>query len=323
MSPAPAGRLLAWTARQVSASALVLLGASLLLFGVVRAAPGREADPGRLVVTAPQSSGEGSPAPASSGYAAWLAGAVRGDFGNSAALQRGRPVLELVAPAAARSFGLAFAALLAASAAALALAVAAVARPRSVLVRGAEGAIHLLSAVPVFLGAYAAVAAGNGLVVWGARAGWWAIPAWFPFPSRPSWVPWAAAVGVLALGDGLLLDLYRRFRAELGSASRSDFLVGIRLLSLSVPAAVARTVLPGIASHLAHKSGFVLGSLVVLESALGWPGLGHLAWRAAAERDLPVLLAVALLLAAVVRACGMAGEAVWYACDPRHRAEGR
>ena len=28
----------------------------------------------------------------------------------------------------------------------------------------------------------------------------------------------------------------------------------------------------------------------VLEAALGWPGLGYLAWRAAAARDMPVLL---------------------------------
>ena len=320
MSPASAGHLLAWTARQVSASAFVLLGASLLLFAVVRAAPGRDGGPGRLVVAAPGVRGEAvGPESFPADYGAWAAGVLRGDLGKSAALQRGRPVLELIAPAAVRSFGLAFSALLLSSAVALALAVGAVVRPRSRVLRGAEGIAHLLSTVPVFLGVYVAVAAGNGLVVWGARAGWWGLPPWFPLPSRPDFVPWAGAVGLLALGDGLLLDLYQRFRAELGHASRNDHLVGIRLLALSVPAAVARSALPGIASHLARKSGFVLGSLVVLESALGWPGLGYLAWRAAAERDLPVLLAVALLLAAVVRACVVAGEAVWYGVDPRRR----
>ena len=58
----------------------------------------------------------------------------------------------------------------------------------------------------------------------------------------------------------------------------------------------------------------------MLESVLGWPGLGWLAWRAAGERDLPVLLGVALVSALVVRLAVLVADAVWYAADPRSRA---
>ena len=89
---------------------------------------------------------------------------------------------------------------------------------------------------------------GNGILAWGASKGFWALPGWFPFPSKGEWVPWCFAAGILALADGLLADLYHRFRDELALASKGDHLLGIRLLGLSVPRAVARGFLPGGAS---------------------------------------------------------------------------
>jgi len=324
MSARRVGRALAWAARQLAGAALILLGASLLLFAVVRLAPdGGQGTGGGLTVKAGSARGDGAPGETSwfADYARWAGGVVRGDFGRSAALQRGRPVAELLAAGARRSLGLAGAALALSAAAALGLAVVAGRWPRSPVVRAAGALAHLFSTLPVFLCAYGAVAGGNALLAWGSRAGWWSVPAWFPLPSRDAWLPWWGAVAVLALADGLLADLYHRFRSELEQAGRGESLVGVRLLALSVPRAVARTVLPGAFSHLTRRIGFVLGSLVVLESTLGWPGLGHLAWRAAAERDLPVLLGVAIVLAIVVRLAMVAAEAVWYGADPRRRGQ--
>jgi len=313
-------RLLAWAARHLAGAVLVLLGASLLLFALARAAPGHGARADRLVVSGPGAAAPSAAAPDwAAEYGAWVSGALRGDFGRSAVLQRGRPVGELLAPAAGRSLALAGAGLGLSAVAACALALAGALRPHGLAVRVLGGLGHSLSALPVFLWAYLAVVGGNALLVAGARAGWWPLPSWFPFPSRDSWLPWGAAVAILALGDGLFLDLYHRFRSELAHASRGEHLVGVRLLRLSVPLAVARGFLPGAASHLSRRIAFALGSLVVLESALGWPGLGFLAWRAAAERDMPVLLGVALVLAVVVRVAVLAADAAWYAADPRSR----
>lgn len=321
MSLLPTPRLLAWGGRHLGGALLVLLGTSLLLFAVARAAPGEGVRPSALVVTAEGRGAPVQPLPRSwaAEYGAWLAGVARGDFGRSAALQRGRPVAELLGAASRRSFALAGAALALSAALAAALAAAVALRPGSAGASLVAAGVHGLSTVPVFLWVYVAVAGGNALVARGAREGWWALPAWFPFPSSDAWVPWAAAVGILAVGDGLLADLYRRFRGELEHAARGEHLVGVRMLGFSVPLAVVRGVLPGASSHLARRISFALGSLVVLESALGWPGLGYLAWRSAAERDVPVLLGVALVLAAVVRAAVLCADAVWYGADPRSR----
>jgi peptide/nickel transport system permease protein len=317
-------RLLAWLARQVCSSALILLGASFLLFALLRAAPG-DAPYGAVFSSRNHPAVAGTDETALlaawlSDYGAWLSGVLHGDFGRSSALQTGRPVAELLAPATARSLALAGMGLLIAVLGALGIAVYRWARPYAWSGAFAEGAAHLASTLPVFLWVYVVVSGGNGLLAWGAREGVWFLPAWFPLPAVDSLFPWLASACILALGDGLFLDLYYRFHSELGQAAQGDHLVGARLLGASVPLAVARGMLPGATTHLARRTGFVLGSLVVLESALGWSGLGHLAWRSAAERDLPVLLGVAVVLALVVRVAVLAAEAVWYAAEPRRRS---
>ncbi len=322
MIPAPAARLLVWSCQQVLGGALVLAGASLLLFALVEAAPGDAGDPGGL--RGPRARETALPGadldPWPERYGRWAGRALRGDFGRSAAVQQGRPVAELLRGAAGNSLALCAAALGLATLGALGLATLRAVRPRGAVGAALEWSVQLASTVPVFLYAYAAVVAGNAGLAWGAREGLWQLPGWFPFPSRVAAAPWCAAVFILAVGDGLLADLSQRFRADLEQALRQDHLVGTRVLGLSVAAAVARGFLPALVSHLARRVAFVLGALVVLESALGWPGVGNLAWRAAAERDLPVLLGVALVLALVVRLGFIASQAVGYLTDPRRRS---
>ncbi len=96
-------------------------------------------------------------------------------------------------------------------------------------------------------------------------------------------------------------------------------MTGVRVQGLSVPGAVARGFVPGALSHLSRRISFLLGSLVVLEAALGWPGIGYLAWRAAGERDMPVLLGAALVMAAALRLAYMAADFIGHVADPRRR----
>jgi peptide/nickel transport system permease protein len=66
---------------------------------------------------------------------------------------------------------------------------------------------------------------------------------------------------------------------------------------------------PAIAAQLAALAGLsmvtALSALVPVEVLFDVPGLGQLAWNAAMNRDLPVLLAVTLLMALAVTASGM------------------
>ncbi len=316
MSSGSLRTLAAWCTRKVLAAVLVLWGASLLAHVILRSAPGP--GPGapealRMTQTAP-----GTPEAAPS-YGVWLRRALRADLGRSARIQQGRPVVHLLAAAARRSLCLAGAAMVMAAFSALGLAWVRSAFPQAHLLRAVSGLVHLSSALPVFLLVYTAVIFGNRLLSAGAQHGLWSLPAWFPFPSRDHWIPWTAAAGILALGDGLLADMYRRFSAELDRTRAHDYWIGARLLGVPLHRLLFRAALPGLAAYLSRRTAFVLGSTVVLESALGWPGLGYLAWRAAAERDTPVLLGCTLVMALVVRVTAVAADAVRYWADPRLR----
>ncbi|GAB4254962.1 ABC transporter permease subunit [Deferrisoma sp.] len=315
MRDRPALALAGWALRQAAGGLLVLLGTSLLLYGVLRAAP--------TGTMAERVGSAGAPAAAPAGlpgYGDWLAGALRGDLGRSTAVQRGRPVTALILPGLRRSLGLAGTALLVSTLLSAGIARLGAGRPAGA---GLATAAHLASALPVFLLVYAVTVFGNRLVAAGTRGGWWDLPAWFPFPSRDHWVPWAVAVVVLAVGDGLLADLLGRIRAEVRAAGRVEHRVGARLLGIPEAAVTVRETLPGVAAHLSRRVAFVLGSTVILEAALGWPGLGYLTWRAAAERDLPLLLGSAVVLAAVVRLAGVVAEAAGRWADPRVGETGR
>jgi len=71
-------------------------------------------------------------------------------------------------------------------------------------------------------------------------------------------------------------------------------------------------ILPGIASQLLALATLsivtALSALVPVEVIFSVPGLGQLAWNAAMNRDLPVLLAVTMIMAIAVTFSGMASD---------------
>lgn len=303
----------------------MLVGASLLLFLVLKAAPGDSATVLRLDGAASTATRVVEEQPngvfdAIGEYVGWFASAATGDFGHSSSLQRGREASYLIWPATFESLKLLSTGMGLAFVIALLFAVWRNYRPHSMGGRISGALLTLFSALPVFLYVYLTVFFGNKFIAWGAAQGHWSIPTWFPLPAVAETAPWLMAALILAVGDGGLFDLYQRFGSELAHSVSGDHILGARMLGLSVVSEVARGFIPGALSHFARRVSFFMGSMVVLEATLGWPGLGYLAWRAAAERDMPVLLGSALVMAASMRLalilCGIVG----YAADPRRRA---
>jgi len=75
---------------------------------------------------------------------------------------------------------------------------------------------------------------------------------------------------------------------------------------------VAAHILPSLAPQLAALASLsivtALSALVPVEVIFNVPGLGQLAWNAALNRDLPVLLAVTMIMALGVTLAGMASD---------------
>lgn len=78
-----------------------------------------------------------------------------------------------------------------------------------------------------------------------------------------------------------------------------------------------------LSSLLASKIPYVLGGAIIVEQVFNWPGMGRLAWQAAARPGLPVLLGITLVAALIVRLGHMLKEAVQVGVNPRLAEAGR
>ena len=87
-------------------------------------------------------------------------------------------------------------------------------------------------------------------------------------------------------------------------------LMHARALGIAVPRLLVAHVWPSVANQLAALASLsivtALSALVPVEVIFNVPGLGQLAWNAALNRDLPVLLAITLIMALAVTGSGMA-----------------
>lgn len=98
-------------------------------------------------------------------------------------------------------------------------------------------------------------------------------------------------------------------RGLLEAAWRSPHLIQGRAQGMSARVLVTLHILPNVAPQLCALATLsivtALGALVPIEVIFNVPGVGQLAWSAVMNRDLPVLVAVSLLMACVVGFAGM------------------
>ena len=132
-------------------------------------------------------------------------------------------------------------------------------------------------------------------------------------------VPTSAMATVCILagtgGPVLVLSLlvaareFKFLRGMLERAWRSPHLLQGRSQGLSARALVSLHIIPNLASQLCALTTLsivtALGALVPIEVIFTVPGVGQLAWSAVMNRDLPVLVAVSLLMACVIGVAGM------------------
>ena len=120
--------------------------------------------------------------------------------------------------------------------------------------------------------------------------------------------PATVLAAVIAVRDFKLV--YRLFR----EASKAPGLLFARAQGISPFRIACIHLLPPLSGKLLALAllSFVtaLSSIVPLEVIFDVPGLGHLAWSAATNRDLPVLLDVTLLMAAAVGIASMVSTPV-------------
>jgi peptide/nickel transport system permease protein len=263
-------------ARALALAVLVMVGSTVL----VRLAPGyladaREMDPryGNTVRAELIQEGERShslPLMLAREAGDWL----HGDAGVSR--QFGVPVRQLIRPRLVVTGGLLLRSLLLGWVLALAAALVASMRPKSGIVWQLPATVLL--AIPTAALATLCLLADNGGPV---------------------------LVMTLLIAARDFKFLYRMLRR----ACLEPHLLQARAQGIRMQRLLAVHVAPAVAAQLGALVGLslvtALSALVPVEVLFDVPGLGHLAWNAAMNRDLPVLLAVTLLMALAVTSSGM------------------
>lgn len=310
-------------AGRVVVNGIALLLASVVIFALVKAAPG---DPAQIMLgtsAAPDTLAAlrvqlGLDQPLIWQYLGWLQGIVSGDMGQSYTYDV--PVSGLVASRAAVTLPLAALASIGAVMLAVPLGVWAAARPGG----GADIAATVLAqmgiAVPNFWIAIVlilTVSLGLGYFPAGGFPGW-----------QSGWVSalQALILPAISLGIPQAAVLTRVTRAAVLDLMHEDFIRTARAKGLSLRQALWRHAVPNallpVVTMLGLQIPFLISGAVLVENVFNLPGIGTLAYQALAQRDLIVVQNVILLFAALVLVMNVLTDTLAVMLDPRLRGRG-
>ncbi|HEV2106805.1 MAG TPA: ABC transporter permease [Thermomicrobiales bacterium] len=243
-------------------------------------------------------------------YAAFLGRAVRGDFGDS--WSQRRPALTAVGERLPATLALTGAALGIALLIGVPLGMAA-----STGARGWPGALATLvallgQAIPGFW-------LGTMLILAFAVDRHW-------FPSSGLDGPRSLVLPALTLAAYPLATVVRLLRASLAETVTGDFVLTARAKGLEGRVVLRRHALPNAAlpalAYVGLQTGFLLGGAVVVEAVFAYPGIGRLALQAVADRDLPLIQAIVVTVAALIVVVNLTIDLIAAWMDPRARSGG-
>ncbi len=310
--------------KKILFTVLVLIGASLVIFLVIHAAPG---DPVNMLVDTLHSTPAeitvlrhelGLDSPIFVQYFRWLSRIAVLDFGNSIVIRRGLPVINLLLPALRHTIILTFGALFLSFFLASLIVFLTFSRRHTLLSRLSLSLAYIVSSSPVFLLAYVVIYFLNRAVIRITVAQIITRPEWFPVPHNSfGLIPFSFSVLVLALGNGFLIELIRYLREEFNKALNEDYIRTARAKGASVFKHTCRNVLIPVTTLITSKISYLLGGAVIVETIFNWPGIGRLAWDAATTQDYPIILAVTLLVAFVVQLGSLFNDFIYLINDPR------
>jgi peptide/nickel transport system permease protein len=241
-------------------------------------------------------------------YGAFLAGALRGDFGVS--LRTRRPAAELVFARLGRTLALATAGLLVALVVSVPIGVMSAAAPGGIWDRVGQGFALLGQSVPAFwLGIVL-------IIVFSIKLGW------LPSSGVGSWRHYV--MPAIVLGWGISAGIVRLLRSGMLEALGQEYIKLARAKGLSEERVVwkhaLRNALLPVLTFVGFMYGVIIASAVVVEVVFGWPGLGHLAYESTLWRDFPVLQCAVLVYTAIIVMINFIVDLGYGFADPRVRS---
>ena len=314
------GGLRAYVLRRLGFAALMLVGVSIILFAIMRVAPG---GPEAVLI-----GGEFSPEAAARirqrlgldrplvlQYTTWATAAARGDLGRS--FKTGDPVAALIAERVGPTLQLTGGALLFAVVVAIPLGVLAA-------VRRGTAWDTLGSAVSLFGVSFPSFWLGVMLILLFSEALPLLPPSGLAEYGREHDLLSRvrhAILPTLTLGLIQMAAVMRFTRSSLLEALRQDYVRTARAKGLADGRVVWRHALRNALIPVVTVIGLSLptlvGGAVLTETVFAWPGLGRLAVGAVFERDYPVIMGVNLIVAVGVIAANLVTDIAYCLIDPR------
>jgi peptide/nickel transport system permease protein len=307
--------------RRILLGILTLFFVSIIVFAATQALPGdaarailgRTATPDSLKALREQLHLD---EPILQQYWHWLTGFLTGDPGNSLAAQQ--PVTEVLGKRLQNSVALVALAAIISTPLAIGLGAYTAAR-RDRPVDHASGLITLtFAALPEFV-------IGIGLVVLLGTTVFTVLPAVSIIPPDDS--PWShpkeLVLPVLTLVIAVMTYTTRIMRASMIEVLESDFVEMARLKGLperrvvwrhAVPNAIAPTI-----QVTALNFAYLAGGIVIVEAVFGYAGIGSALVDGVHNRDIPVVQALAMLIAAVYVVLNVLADVLVILVSPRLR----
>lgn len=289
----------------------ILLGVSVIVFGIMYATPG---DPAILMLgeNAPQAELEalreqlGLNEPVYVQYAIWMGNVLRLDFGRS--IRSGRPVTNEISARLPATVELAVLATLLAVAIGVPLGIVSANRPNSVVDHVSTVAAFGGLAMPVFW---------QGLMMILIFSLWLG---WLPPSGRLG--GWAYYVlPTVTLGTSAIAAITRMTRATMLETLSQDYVrtarsKGVQHRTILYRHALRNAMIP-IVTVIGLQFGGLLSGAVITETIFSWPGIGRLAVDAIRSKDFPVVQGVVMVFALLYALVNLITDVLYAYLDPR------
>lgn len=304
----------AYIRRRLLQSIGVVWGVSILVFFLLRLAPG---DPVSLLLAETASEeqmeavrekwGLNEPIPVQ--YMVFLGRALQGDLGDSLFFQQ--PAIEVLLERMPATLQLSAVALLFSLSVAIPIGMLSALKRDTIWDYLGTGLAMLGQAIPPYwLGIMLILIFSVGL-------------GWFPTSGRGT--IWHLILPAITLGSVLMALITRLVRSGMLDVLGEDYIRTARAKGLQERRVIVRHALRNILIPLVTVVGLQLGALfggaVITESIFAWPGVGRLALQAINARDYPMVQASVLFISVVYVFLNLAVDIIYVYLDPRIRYE--
>jgi len=253
--------------------------------------------------------------PAHVRYLSWIGGAVQGDFGDS--YFQKRPIVEIARGRLGNSVILAVFAFLVAVPTAVAAGIWAGVRPDTL----GDRIVSLTGLVGISLPEF--VTGVLFIVIFSSMLDLLPSTSIVLPGTNPLTRPQILVLPTLTLMGVLFAYVMRMTRANVIEVMQTHYVRTAVLKGLPMRRVILRHVVPNAMlptiTIIAQNFGWMLGGLIIVESVFAYPGLGLLVLSSIQTRDVPLLQALALLIAATYALSNLVADLSYAALDPRIR----